>query len=49
MNLQKWVIENRDKIDEVISSHTIDDEEREDWVMNDEYLYNQAKEDGVDV
>lgn len=51
MKMKYFLKENREEIDRVItdgcSNHDIDDEEREIWVMNDEYLYNLAISQGV--
>ena len=52
-SLKEWVKKNRADIDSVIRSNCsncrLNDEEREDWVMNDESLYLWAKLEGVDV
>lgn len=53
MTLTRWVAENRDEIDKVIaevvgSRACLDDEEREQWVANDEVLYQWALRDGVE-
>ena len=45
MTMQEFIEENRDVIDDVILSYvpgSIDDEEREMWVRNNEYLYGMA-------
>ena len=54
MTIEEFVrdTENREIIDRVIKhclgdAAAIDDEERENWVLNDEGLYNLADENGV--
>ena len=48
MTLRQFVRENRAAIDEAIrsvcSNCRLNDEERTDWVMNDEGLYKWARE-----
>ena len=51
--MQDFIEQNREEIDRVILSvcpnvGEIDDDERELWVLNDEYLYTLALEAGVD-
>lgn len=54
MTLEQFINEYRDVIDKVIydtvQNHkiNIDDEEREQWVLNDEGLYNMAQDCGVE-
>ena len=53
MTLEEYIRENRAKIDAVIEAACgpngrFDDEERRLWVLNDEVLYNDALEHGVD-
>lgn len=54
MTLDKWVRNNRKFIDDCVHDFTgggiypQDDNEREDWVLNDEFLYRTAEEEGVD-
>jgi len=40
MNINKWINENREAIDEYTKSQYKNDEERRLWVLNDEFLYN---------
>ena len=51
MTLKTWVKQNRELIDHVIKSSVpnvkIDDEEREMWVLNDEFLYMESLAGGV--
>jgi hypothetical protein len=48
MRLRDWVREHREEIDRAVTSvpgmegQTLNDEEREDWLRNDEGLYNWA-------
>lgn len=55
MNLTTWVTKHRHTIDECVRDFTgrddgpANDDEREDWVLNDEYLYNLALDDGVNL
>lgn len=53
MTLARWVEKNREGIDAVIaevvgSRPCVDDQEREQWVANDEVLYQWALRDGVE-
>jgi len=43
MNINKWINENRQAIDQYIKSNYKNDEERRLWVLNDEFLYNCCK------
>lgn len=49
--MTKFIRENREAIDEYIKSVCrncrLNDNEREGWIMNDEYLYNWARSFGV--
>jgi len=54
MTLTQFIEENREAIDDYI--HRIcdncridDDEEREEWIENDEGLYLWAKDSGVEI
>jgi hypothetical protein len=54
MTIEDFVSENRKEIDKVIKSQStgrrkiaIDDEERRVWVLNNEWLYNMAMDEGV--
>ena len=53
MEMKDFIIEQRERIDEVINGEVnnaeIDDDERELWVMNDESLYLYAKSKGVNI
>jgi hypothetical protein len=56
MTLNQFVRKNRESIDDVICdvlgtkrTPYPNDEERENWVLNDEFLYNWAIQEGVDV
>ena len=48
MTIEQFINDNREEIDTFIDSPYKDDEERELWVLNDEYLYNLALESGVE-
>lgn len=53
--MKEFIEENRGELDAAIRTATgqpnadIDDDERENWILNDEGLYNWAKDEGVDV
>ena len=54
MELKEFCRRNRQKIDQAIRSVCSNcqiegDDDREDWVLNDESLYNWAKSEGVDL
>lgn len=54
MTIQEFIEQNRGEIDEIIRSHInpnviLDDDDREDWISNDEGLYEWALSEGVDV
>jgi len=53
MTIEKFIEQNREEIDKAIrnvcSNCKIDDEERENWIMNDEGLYNWALSSGVEI
>ena len=53
MTLKQFIMENQAAIDKVIqqtpSGPVIDNAERRLWILNDEGLYNWAKEAGVDL
>ena len=53
MTLQQFIKTNRKELDEIIRSYPnrerIDDDERELWILNDEYLYNWARGEGVEI
>jgi hypothetical protein len=53
-SLRKWIRANRAEIDAAIKNavpniRKLNDSDREDWVMNDEGLYNWARSEGVNV
>jgi hypothetical protein len=50
--MRKFVRKYRKEIDAVIRANggnIFNDKEREDWVMNDEGLYNWARSEGVKI
>ncbi len=51
MTLEIFVDLHREEIDSLIKERcpncSLDDEEREDWVINDESLYDWALDEGV--
>jgi hypothetical protein len=54
MTKKNWIKENRRAIDDYIKGlvpniGSLNDKDRWDWVMNDEYLYNWARRSGVRV
>jgi len=54
MTIRDFVRANRSMIDAVILNRcpnvgTINDEDRRQWVLNDEYLYNIARAEGVRI
>jgi len=54
MTMKAFIRQNREHIDRVIKLSTdpmfrINDEERRQWILNDEGLYSWAKESGVKV
>jgi len=53
MQLGEFIKKNREKIDGVIrvkgAKGTLNDEERRQWILNDEGLYNWAKREGVKI
>jgi hypothetical protein len=53
MSLRAWVRQHRDTINATIRgagvTGTINDSDREDWVLNDEGLYRSAQADGVNI
>ena len=53
MSFRDFIKENRDAIDEIIRKGgcrgSINDNDRKDWIMNDEGLYMWAKSAGVKV
>lgn len=53
MELETFVEEHRQEIDDYIHTvnpnQEIDDEERENWVMNDEGIYEWALNEGVNI
>jgi len=49
MTMRQFIRENRAKIDEYTQSPYKNDEERRLWVLNDEGLYNWARQEGVRI
>jgi len=53
MIMQEFINKNKEMIDacilNVCGNVQLDDEERDDWILNDERLYNWALFEGVDV
>lgn len=53
-SLREWIKRNRADIDAAIkrvcpNAGSLNDEDRRQWVLNDEGLYRWARRDGVDV
>ncbi len=54
MTLANFIKENREELDRYIrrvnpDGPRLDNEERRQWILNDEDLYNWARREGVDV
>ena len=56
MTMQEFIGANREAIDVIIRGasgigpdYPIDDDKRENWIINDEGLYDWARSEGVDV
>ena len=54
MTMQRFIRNHRAEIDQHIKSACpncgrLNNEEREDWIMNDESLYNWARSEGVKI
>ena len=49
MTLQNFIKENREELDRLIDSPYRNDEERRQWIYNDEGLYNWARSSGVRI
>ncbi len=53
MTMDHFISDNRAELDDAIHSVApgipLDDEDREEWIMNDEGLYMWAEDAGVDV
>lgn len=49
MTLKDFIKKYRKEIDEYTQSQYKNDEEREQWILNDEGLYNWAKSEGVKI
>ena len=52
MTLYQFIKENREEIDQCIkracpNNQYFNDEERRNWILNDEGLYNWARSEGV--
>jgi hypothetical protein len=48
-SLYEFIREHREEIDSATKSQYHNDEERRQWVMNDESLYNWARSEGVNI
>jgi len=52
-SMEEFIEKNRGQLDECIRRVCpyieLDDDDREDWILNDEGLYNWARGEGVDV
>lgn len=52
-SFREWIRENRKELDEyihrVVPSYRLNDEDRRQWVLNDEGLYLWARGEGVRV
>ena len=54
MRMREFIKQNRQELDECIkrvcpNCPRLNDNDREDWIMNDEGLYNWARSEGVKV
>jgi len=49
MKLNDFIKLHRQEIDKIIQSPYKNDEERRQWVLNDEGLYNWARSEGVRI
>lgn len=54
MSMREFIKQNRAQIDKAIKSvlgedYRLNDNERRDWIMNDEGLYNWARSEGVKI
>ena len=54
MTMQRFIRKHRKELDEAIKARCpncgkLNDEDREEWIANDEGLYNWARSQGVDV
>jgi len=53
MLIESFILQNRTEIDRyVLGIYKLtptDDDEREDWILNDESLYLWAQNEGVDI
>lgn len=47
--LREFIREHREEIDQLTKSSIHNDEERRQWILNDEGLYNWAKSEGVRI
>lgn len=48
-SLREFIKEHRKEIDEITQSPYHNDEERRQWILNDEGLYNWARSEGVRI
>lgn len=54
MSKREWLKQNRAELNRIIhaklgDNRSLNDDDRWEWVMNDEGLYNWARRDGVNV
>lgn len=53
MTIRDFIRTNREELDECIhgvcKSITLNDEDRRQWILNDEGLYNWARREGVKI
>lgn len=54
MTLKDFIRQNRPALDDYIKSRapnikSLNDEERADWLRNDEFLYTYARSEGVSI
>ena len=49
MTLKEFIKQHRQEIDECTQSPYKNDEEREQWILNDEGLYDWARSEGVKI
>ena len=52
MSMRQFIKDNRAELDRIINAkhqYVTNDEQREQWILNDEGLYNWARSEGVRV
>jgi hypothetical protein len=49
MTMKEFIRKHRKEIDEATKSQYHNDEERRQWILNDESLYNWARSEGVRI